>query len=68
MRLNKEDLVKMLLDNQGKFGNILDKLKNDPNELKTIFCKVESDLHISRNVNDKPSRKLVVLEQKCHAN
>ena len=68
MRLNKEDLVKMLLDYQGNFGNILDKLKNELNELKTKFCKLESDLHISRNVNDKPSRKLVVLEQKCHAN
>ena len=68
MRLNKEDLVKMLLDYQGNFGNILDKLKNELNELKTKFCKLESDLHVSRNVNDKPSRKLVVLEQKCHAN
>ena len=68
MRSNKEDLVRMLLDYQGKFNNILDELKNDLNELKTKFCKLESDLHISRNVNDKLSDKLVVLEQKYHAN
>ena len=43
----------MLLDYQGKFNKILDELKNNLNELKTKFCKLESDLHISRNVNDK---------------
>ena len=68
MRLNKEDLVRMLLDYQGKFSNILDELKNDLNKLKTKFCKLESDLHISRNINDKLSDKLTVLAGKCHAN
>ena len=61
MRLNKEGLVRMLLDYQGKFNNILDELKNNLNELKTKFCKLEFDLHISRNVNDKLSDKLIVL-------
>ena len=68
MRLNKEDLVRMLLDYQRKFNNILGELKNNLNELKTKFYKLESDLRISRNVNDKLTDKLVVLEQKCHAN
>ena len=68
IRLNKEDLVRMFVDYQGKFNNILNELKIDLNELKTKFCKIESDLHISGNVNDKLSDKLVVLEQKCHAN
>ena len=61
MRLNKEDLVRMLLDYQGKFNNILDELKSDLNELKTKFCKLESGLHISRKVNDKLCGKLTVL-------
>ena len=65
MRLNKEDLVRILLDYQGKFNNILDELKNDLNELKTKFCKLESR---NRNVNDKLSGKVVVLKWKCHAN
>ena len=68
MRLNKEDLIRMLLVYQGKFNLILDKLKNDLNELKTKFCKFEFDLHISWNVNDKMSDKLVVTERKCHVN
>ena len=51
----------MLLDYQGIFNNILD-------ELKTKFRKLESDLHISMNVNDKLADKLVVLERKCHTN
>ena len=63
-----EDLIRMLLDYQGKFNSTLDELKINLNELKTKFCKLESDLHISRNVNDKLSDKLVVLEQKYHAN
>ena len=58
----------MLLDYQRKFNNILDELKNNLDELKTKFCKLESDLHISRNVYDKLSDKLVVLEQKCDVN
>ena len=68
MRLNKENLVRMLLDYQGKFNNILNELKSNLNELKTKFCELEPDLHISRNVNDKLSDKLVVLERKCHVN
>ena len=35
--------------------------------MKTELCKIESDLHISRNVNDKLSDKLLVLEWKCQA-
>ena len=58
----------MLLDYQRKFNNILDELKNNLDELKTKFCKLESDLHISRNVYDKLSDKLVVLERKCDVN
>ena len=58
----------MLLDYQGKLNHILDELKNDLNKPKTKFCKLESDLYISRNANDKLTDKLVVLERKCHAN
>ena len=61
-------MVRVLLDYQGKFNNILDELKNELNELKTKFSKGESDLHSSGNVNDKLTDKLVVLERKCHAN
>ena len=58
-RVKQRRFDKVLLHYQGKFNNILDELKNHLNELKTKFCKLESDLHISRNVNDK---LLIVLE------
>ena len=68
MGLNKEDLVWMLPDYQGNFSNILDELKSDLNELQPKFRKLESDLHISRNVNEKLTDELVVLERKFHDN
>ena len=34
MKLNKEDLVRLLLDYQGKCNSILDDLKNNFDELK----------------------------------
>lgn len=46
----------------------MDDLKDDLNELKPKFWKLESDVHISSNANDKLRYKLVVLEGKCHAN
>ena len=53
MLLNKENLVRMLLDYHQRFSNVLDKLNNDLNGLKTKLCHLKSDLHISRSVDDK---------------
>ena len=39
MKQNKEDLVHLLLDYQGKFNSILDDLKNDFDKLKTKLRK-----------------------------
>ena len=47
MKQNKEDLVRLLLDYQGKFNSILDDLKNNFDEIKTKFTKLEADLNIS---------------------
>ena len=68
MKLNKEDLVHLLLDYQGKFSSILDDLKNKFEELKTKFTKLEADVNISRNVNSKLSDRLINVERKCFAN
>ena len=40
MKLNKEDLVRLLLDYQGKFNSTLDDLKNNFDELKAKFTKL----------------------------
>ena len=49
----------------------LDKIQMKPNELKelkTDFCKLESELAISRNVNNKLTKQLILAERKCWAN
>ena len=68
MKLNKEDLVRLLLDYQGKCNSILDDLKNNFDELKTKFTKLEADVNISKNVNSKLSDRLFNVEGKRFAN
>ena len=68
MKLNEEDLVRITLDYQGKFNNILD-LKKDISDLKSDLCglmsdfyKLQADIQVTRNVNSKLS------EKRCYAN
>ena len=66
IKLNKEDLVRITLDYQGKFNNILDDLKKDISYLKSDlfgqksdWSKLEADIQVSRNVNSKLSERLL---------
>ena len=59
MKLNKDDLVLLLLDYKGKFNSILDDLKNNFDEIKGKFTKLESDLNMSRNAYSKLSDRLL---------
>ena len=75
MKLNKEDLVRITLDYQEKFNNILDDLKkgvtglkSDLSGLKSDLSKVEADIQVSRNVNSKLTEKLVTMEGRCYSN
>ena len=75
MKLNKEDLVRITLDYQGKFNNILVDLKKDISDLKSHlsgleldFSKLEADIQVTRNVNSKLSERLVTMERRCYAN
>ena len=43
MKLNKEDLVRITFDYQGKFNNILDDLKKDIFDLKSDLFGLKSD-------------------------
>ena len=74
MKLNKEDLVRITLDYQGKFNSILDDLKKDISGLKSDlyglksdFSKLEADIQVTRNKNSKLSERLVTMER-CYAN
>ena len=75
MKLNKEDLVRITLDYQEKFNNILDDLKkgvtglkSDLSGLKSDLSKVEADIQVSRNVNSKLTKRLVTMEGRCYSN
>ena len=66
MKLNKEDLVRITLDYQGKFNDILDDLKKDISHLKSDlsglksdFSKLEPDIQVSRNIDSKLSERLL---------
>ena len=72
MKLSNEDLVRITLDYQGKFDNILDDLKKDISDLKIDlsglkpdFSKLDSDIQVSRNVNSKLSERLLTMERRC---
>ena len=75
MKLNKKDLVRITLDYQGKFNNILDDLKKDIFDLKSGLSglksdcsKLEADIKVSRNVNSELSERLLTRETRCYAN
>ena len=75
MKLNKEDLVRITLDYQAKFNNILDGLKKDISDLKSDlsglksdFSKLEADIQISRNVNYRLYERLITMERRCYTN
>ena len=66
-RLNKNALVRLLLDYQWKFNYILDDLKNNFDEGKAKFTNLETDLNISTYVNSKLSDGRINLERKSFA-
>ena len=66
MKLNKEDLVRLLLDYQCTFNSI--HFKNNFDELKTKFTRLETDLNISKNINSKLSDRLINFDRESFAN
>ena len=68
MKMNKDILAGMVLDYKERFDSTLSAITDELKELKTDFRKLESDLAISRNVNDKLTKQLILVERKCWAN
>ena len=64
----KIDLAKLVMDYQNKFDTVLNDINSELLELKNKFTKVESDLEISRNVNNKLVDQVTRLERKCWEN
>ena len=60
----KKDLLPLLLHYQGKLNSILNELKNNFDQLKSKFTKIEVDLNIFRKVNSKLSDTLTNVGRK----
>ena len=65
IKLTREELANTVLDYQHEFDNSLDSINAELLKLKTKLTRMESDLTISRNVNEKLIERLVVTERKC---
>ena len=68
MKMNKNVLPGMVLDYKERFDSTLSAITDELKELKIDFCKLESDLAITRNVNDKLLKQFILVERKCWAN
>ena len=68
MKMNKDVLAGTVLDYKERFDSTLSAINDELKEQKTDFRKLESDLAISRNVKDKLTKQLMLVERKCWAN
>ena len=57
----------MMLDYKDRFDSTLFAINDELKRLKTSFRKLESDLVISRNINYKLTKQLILVERKCWA-
>ena len=64
-KLGKSNLARLVIDYQNKFDTVLNNMNSELLDLKNNFAKLESDLEISRNVNNKLVDQVTMLEWKC---
>ena len=65
MKTNKDVLAGVVLDYKERFDSTLSAINDELKELKTDFRKLESDLTVSRNFNEKLTKQLILVERKC---
>ena len=64
-RLNKDDLIRLALDYQQKYDITLDKISKGLAELRKSYNKLESDLAITKAVNESFRNQIITLERQC---
>ena len=67
-KLEKSDLGRLVMDCQNKFDIVLNDINSELLYLKNKFAKLESDMEISRNFNNKLVDQVTRLERKCWEN
>ena len=58
----------MVIDYQNKFDNMLSNINAELTSLRDRFTKMESQLLVTRRVNDNLVKQNCILERKCAAN
>ena len=67
-KLCKEELSNMVIYHQNKLDNMLSNINAELTSLKDRFTKMESQLSVTRRVNDNLVKQNRILERKCAAN
>ena len=67
-RLNKDDLIRLALDFQQKYDITLDKISKELAELCKSYNRLESDLAITKAVNESFRNQILTLERQCWSN
>ena len=67
-RLNKDDLIRLALDYQQKYDSTLDKISKELAELRKSYNNLESDLTITKVVNESLRNQIITLERQCWSN
>ena len=60
LQLSNDELVRLVLDDQGKFNSVLWSLKDDVRELKSKLNVSESELQVSKNVKDNLTKHIKI--------
>ena len=68
MKMNKDVLERLVLDYKERFDSTWSAINDELKKLNTDFRNHQSDLAISRNVNKKITKQLILVERKCWAN
>ena len=68
MKMNKDVLAGMVLNYKERFDSTLSAITDELKEVKTDFRKLESDQAIRRNINDKLTKQIILVERKYWAN
>ena len=67
-KLTKEELSNMVIDYQNKFDNMLSNINAELTSLRDRFTKMESQLLVTRRVNDNLVKQNRIPERMCAAN
>ena len=62
-KLTKDEVISLTLEYQAKCDNTLSNINKELRELRNDFKKTETEFSVSRNVNSKMHKRVVVLER-----